>query len=42
MSPTTPFSPRLLEAIAAEHGTPCYAYDAATMRARLARLSAFV
>jgi diaminopimelate decarboxylase len=36
-----PFAPRLLEAIAAEHGTPCYVYDAATIRARLARLSDF-
>ena len=28
-------APRLLEAIAAEHGTPCYVYDAATIRAKI-------
>jgi len=32
---------RHLEAIAAEHGTPCYVYDAATLRDRLAQLGAF-
>jgi len=32
---------RHLEAIAAEHGTPCYVYDAGTFRERLARLRAF-
>jgi diaminopimelate decarboxylase len=37
----SPLAPRLLESIAAEHGTPCYVYDAATIRARLARLSGF-
>jgi diaminopimelate decarboxylase len=39
--PTPPIAPRLLEAIAAEHGTPCYVYDAATIRARLAALRDF-
>jgi diaminopimelate decarboxylase len=38
---TPPIPPRLLEAIAAEHGTPCYVYDAATIRARLAALRDF-
>jgi len=40
-APDAPPAPALLDAIAAEHGTPCYVYDAATLRDRLARLRAF-
>jgi diaminopimelate decarboxylase len=36
-----PFSPATLRAIAHTHGTPVWAYDAATIRARIAALRAF-
>jgi diaminopimelate decarboxylase len=36
-----PFSPATLHAIAHTHGTPVWAYDAATIRARIAALRAF-
>jgi diaminopimelate decarboxylase len=36
-----PFSPTTLRAIARTHGTPVWAYDAATIRARIAALRAF-
>jgi diaminopimelate decarboxylase len=36
-----PIDPAQLFAIAQEHGTPCYVYDAATIRARLRSLEAF-
>lgn len=34
-------SPALLSRIAREHGTPCWVYDAATIRAQIARLRSF-
>ena len=37
----TTFDPALLHAVAAEHGTPYYLYDADTIRARLASLRDF-
>ncbi|WP_326543949.1 diaminopimelate decarboxylase [Pseudorhodoferax sp.] len=36
-----PFEPELLRRLAAEHGTPLWVYDAATVRARIAELRAF-
>jgi diaminopimelate decarboxylase len=36
-----PFAPTLLRQIAATHGTPVWAYDAATIRQRIAALRAF-
>jgi diaminopimelate decarboxylase len=36
-----PFSPTTLRSIALAHGTPVWAYDAATIRARIAALRAF-
>jgi diaminopimelate decarboxylase len=36
-----PFSPHLLRQIASAHGTPVWAYDAATIRRRIAALRAF-
>ena len=36
-----PFSPTTLRSIARTHGTPLWAYDAATIRARIAALRAF-
>lgn len=36
-----PFSPDLLRRLAAEHGTPLWVYDAATVRARITELRAF-
>jgi diaminopimelate decarboxylase len=41
MPPMHTFSPDLLLRIAAQHGTPCYVYDAGTIRERLAALRAF-
>src|SRR5688572_3695330 len=41
MAPMMTFSPDLLLRLAAEHGTPCYVYDAGTIRERLAALRAF-
>ena len=37
----TPFTPARLQALAAEHGTPLWVYDAATIRARAASLKRF-
>ena len=37
----TAFTPSRLQALAAEHGTPLWVYDAATIRARIAQLKAF-
>jgi diaminopimelate decarboxylase len=37
----TAFDPALIARLAREHGTPCYVYDAAVMRERLASLRAF-
>ena len=36
-----PFSPDLLRALAREHGTPLWVYDAATIRERVASLKSF-
>lgn len=36
-----PFAPTLLRSLAQRHGTPLWVYDAATVRARIAELSAF-
>jgi diaminopimelate decarboxylase len=36
-----PFAPTLLRSLAQRHGTPLWVYDAATIRARIAELSAF-
>lgn len=36
-----PFDPSLLRSLAQRHGTPLWVYDAATVRARVAELSAF-
>ncbi|MBP8307411.1 MAG: diaminopimelate decarboxylase [Burkholderiaceae bacterium] len=36
-----PFAPELLGSLAQTHGTPLWVYDAATIRARIAELSAF-
>jgi len=41
MAPMQTFSPDLLLRLAADHGTPYYVYDAATIRARLAALRDF-
>ena len=37
----SPFTPARLQALAAEHGTPLWVYDAATIRARAASLQRF-
>jgi diaminopimelate decarboxylase len=36
-----PFAPPLLRTLAAQHGTPLWVYDEATIRARIAQLAAF-
>ncbi len=41
MNPLTPERARVLHAVARQHGTPCYVYDAATIRERVAQLRAF-
>ncbi len=41
MPAVTTFPPDLLHRVAAEHGTPCFLYDADTIRARLDSLSDF-
>src|SRR5258705_5811019 len=41
MGPMKRFSPDLRLGLAADHGTPYYVYDAATIRERLAALRAF-
>ena len=38
---SNPFSPAQLWALADQHGTPLWVYDAATIRARIAQLKAF-
>lgn len=41
MQPMNPFSASTLREIARTHGTPCWAYDAATIRQRITALRAF-
>jgi diaminopimelate decarboxylase len=38
---TRPVEPELIDRLASQYGTPCYVYDAATIRAQIARLRRF-